>query len=115
MQRNLDRAATALFGSRPVVAAARVHTFHAFADACFTVSLAGSLLLSVSFESARPRIILYLVCTMAPFAIVAPLLGPLVDRVRGGHRAMIASTLFLRAVICVALAGKLQELVLFPL
>src|SRR5438128_1212945 len=52
--------ATGLFGRPPVAAAARVHALNAFADACFTVSLAGSLLLSVSFEAARPRIIVYL-------------------------------------------------------
>lgn len=88
---------------------------NAFADACFTVSLAGSLFLSVSFEAARPRIIVYLLFTMAPFAVVAPLLGPMVDRVRGGHRAMIAATLLLRGGICAALVGQLRDLVVFPL
>ena len=40
-------------------------------DAFFTVSLAGSLFFNVSFDAARPRILLYLVLTMAPFALVA--------------------------------------------
>jgi hypothetical protein len=115
MQRYPARAATAIFGRPPVASAARVHALHSFANACFTVSLAGSLLLSVSFDAARPRIIAYLIFTMAPFAIVAPLLGPLVDRLPGGHRAMIAATLLLRAVICFALAANLRELLVFPL
>jgi MFS family permease len=115
MQRYLVRATTAIFGRPPVASAARVHALHSFANACFTVSLAGSLLLSVSFDAARPRIIAYLIFTMAPFAIVAPLLGPLVDRLPGGHRAMIGATVLLRAVICFALGANLRGLMVFPL
>jgi hypothetical protein len=115
MQRYLFRVATVFFGRPPVASAARVHALHSFANACFTVSLAGSLLLSVSFDAARPRIIAYLLLTMAPFAIVAPLLGPLVDRLPGGHRVMIGATLLLRAMICFALAANLRDLLVFPL
>ena len=42
------------------------------------VSLAGSLFFNLSIDAARPRIILYLAITMAPFAVVAPLIGPFV-------------------------------------
>jgi predicted MFS family arabinose efflux permease len=116
--RHLHRPASlsaAILGPPSVVRAARVHALNSFAHACFTVSLAGSLFLSVSFEAARPRIIIYLLFTMAPFAVVAPLLGPLVDRVRGGHRVMITAAMVLRAGICVGLAWQLRDLVVFPL
>lgn len=92
-----------------------VHATNAFAEACFTVSLAGSLFLSISFDAARPRIIVYLACSLAPFVIVAPLLGPLVDRMRGGHRAMVLLTMAARAAVCLALVGQLRALVVFPL
>ena len=103
-----------LLGPTPRVPAA-VHMASAFAEACFTVSLAGSLFLSISFDAARPRIIVYLACSLAPFVLVAPILGPLVDRMRGGHRAMVLITMALRVVICLALVGQLRALVVFPL
>ncbi len=85
------------------------------ADAFVAVSLAGSLFFNLSIEAARPRIILYLVLTMAPFAIVAPLIGPLVDRIRGGHRVVIATCCIGRAVLCFLLAFQLKTLALYPL
>jgi len=92
-----------------------VHMVNAFAEACFTVSLAGSLFLSISFDAARPRIIIFLACTLAPFLLVAPFFGPLVDRIRGGHRAMIIVTMVVRGGICLALVGQLRALLVFPL
>jgi MFS family permease len=109
------RARTVILGRPPTVSAAIVHALNGFAEACFTVSLAGSLFLSISFDAARPRIIIYLACTLAPFVLVAPLLGPLVDRVRGGHRAMITATMLGRGVICAVLFGQLRGLLIFPL
>ena len=79
------------------------------------MSLAGSLFFNLSIEAARPRIILYLLLTMAPFAIVAPLIGPMVDRIRGGHRVVIAACCLGRAVLCFLLAWQLKTLALYPL
>lgn len=79
------------------------------------VSLAGSLFFNLSIEAARPRIILYLLLTMAPFAIVAPLIGPFVDRIRGGHRVVIAACCIGRAALCFLLAFQLKTLALYPL
>ncbi|CAB4776614.1 unannotated protein [freshwater metagenome] len=104
-----------LLGRPPTSGAALVHAMHAFAEACFTVSLAGSLFLSISFDAARPRILIYLACTLAPFVLVAPLLGPLVDRIRGGHRAMIVVTMVGRSVVSLVMAWQLRDLLIFPL
>ncbi len=41
--------------------------------------------------SARGRSFLYLALTMAPFAIVAPLIGPFLDRARGGRRWVVVA------------------------
>ena len=41
---------------------------------------------------------LYLALTMAPFAVVAPLIGPALDRMRGGRRLMVIGANALRAV-----------------
>ncbi|MPY92930.1 MAG: hypothetical protein GEV08_07640 [Acidimicrobiia bacterium] len=109
------RLATSLFGEAPLSRAAHVHALATMGDAFFTVSLAGSLFFNVSFDAARPRILLYLVLTMAPFVLVAPLLGPAVDRLPGGSRLVIAVTAVGRGVLCLLMAAKLAELLVFPL
>ncbi|MEX2627042.1 MAG: hypothetical protein WD225_09150, partial [Ilumatobacteraceae bacterium] len=64
----------------------RAHAISAAADAFVTVSLAGSLFFSVSPEASRQQVLIYLIVTMAPFVVLAPLIGPAIDRFRRGHR-----------------------------
>jgi uncharacterized membrane protein YfcA len=45
-------------------------------DTFITISLAGTLFFSISPHAARSKVILYLFLTMAPFAVISPLLGP---------------------------------------
>jgi MFS family permease len=92
-----------------------VQLFHAAGEAAFAVSLAGSLFFSVSPSAARPRVLLYLVLTLAPFAFVGPLAGPFIDRMRGGYRWVLALTCSLRAGAALAIATQLTSLFLFPL
>ncbi|MHB1711020.1 MAG: MFS transporter [Acidimicrobiales bacterium] len=84
-------------------------------DTMFAVSLAGSLFFSISPTAARDKVLLYLVLTMAPFAVVAPALGPLVDRSRGARRGMVMVSAFGRAALCPFLAANVHSLLLFPL
>ena len=58
-------------------------------DASVAISLAGSLFFDISPQAARGKVALYLLLTMVPFAVVAPLLGPAIDRARGGRRLMV--------------------------
>jgi hypothetical protein len=104
-----------LLGSGPLRPLSKAHASIAAADAFFTVSLAGSLFFSVSVDAARPRIALYLALTMAPFALLAPLISPVIDRVRGGHRVVIALTCAARAAVCMAMAANLLTLLFYPL
>lgn len=104
-----------LFGTPPFDRLAHTHGLITGADAFFGVSLAGSLFFSVSVDAARPRILLYLLVTMAPFAVLAPLIGPFVDRLPGGQRALIAATCAGRGLVCLNLAGELQTLAFYPL
>lgn len=104
-----------LFGAPPLSRAAHVHALTTMGDAFFTVSLAGSLFFNVSFDAARPRILLYLVVTMAPFVLVAPLLGPAIDRLPGGPRLFITLTAVGRGVLCLLMAAKIADLLVFPL
>ena len=93
---------------------ARMHAVSASADAFFAVSLADSLFFNVSVEAARPRLLLYLVVTMAPFAILAPFIGPFIDRIRGGQRTVLVATCVGRAALTLALSEDLRSLLLFP-
>jgi hypothetical protein len=83
-------------------------------DTLLTVSLAGSLFFSVSTNQAQGKVILYLLLTMAPFAVVAPLLGPIIDRSRGARRATVVLSTAARAVVCLIMAGDLHSPLLFP-
>ncbi len=60
-------------------------------DALLAMSLAGSLFFKVDPAAGREKVLLGLLLTMAPFAVVGPLIGPLLDRFRGGHRAVIVA------------------------
>jgi MFS family permease len=99
-----------------------VHALQTAGDAFVTVALAGSLFFSVPTHQARTRVGLYLIVTMAPFALLAPVLGPLLDRFRHGRRFALAATMIARATLALvighALAGKdlttTEALALYP-
>lgn len=92
-----------------------IQAFHAAGEAMFAVSLAGSLFFNVSLDASRSRILLYLALTLAPFAILGPLIGPFIDKVRGGHRIVLATTLTGRAIAVALLSTQVQSLWLYPL
>ncbi len=84
-----------------------VHALQTGGDAFVTVALAGSLFFSVSPDAARSRIALYLIVAMTPFAVLAPVLGPLLDRFRHGRRYAIAATMFARAALALTIGHAL--------
>ncbi len=94
---------------------ALTHVVLTAGDALLTVSLASSLFFTVSTSEARGKVILYLLLTMAPFAVVAPLLGPIIDRSRGARRATVVTSTALRAVVSLVLANDLKGPLLYPL
>ena len=98
----------------PFTRLARVHALSVIGDGCIAVALAGSIFFSIDPADARWRVALYLVLTIAPFAIVTPLLGPAIDRARGGRRGMIIGSLIARVVIAFFMARHIDSLLLFP-
>lgn len=94
---------------------ARVHALMASGDAVMAVALADSLFLSISPDVARGKVLQFLAISFIPFAVVAPLIGPVIDTMRGGRRMVIALTALLRVAIAVAMIGRVDDLVLFPL
>jgi MFS family permease len=86
-----------------------MHAFNTAGDAAFAVSLAGTLFFTVPTEQASGQVALFLVLTMLPFAVVAPLIGPFLDRFRRGRRWAIGATLAIRAFCCWVLAGAVED------
>jgi len=103
-----------LRGDSPFARLALTHVIAVGGDTLVTLALAGSLFFSISPHAARSRVALYLLLTMAPFAVVAPLLGPILDRSRSGRRMVVVLSLVGRAVVCLLMARHLHSLLLFP-
>lgn len=106
--------AEAVSGS-PFGRLARVHALATAADTLVATSLAGSLFFSIPTGEARGQVALYLLLTIAPFAIVGPLMGPALDRMRGGRRLLVVLTGIGRVVVCLLMARAVDSLLLFPL
>lgn len=82
---------------------------NAAGDASVAVALAGTLFFQVPSSEARGQVGLFLLLTMLPFAVIAPLVGPFLDRFRHGRRWAIGSTMALRAFLCWVLAQSVTE------
>jgi MFS family permease len=74
-------------------------------DAFIAVALAGTMFFSLDVKQAQGQVALYLLVTMAPFALVAPLIGPALDRMRHARRIAIAGTMLARGLLCWGMAG----------
>jgi hypothetical protein len=93
---------------------ALVHVIMMAGDTLVTVSLAGSLFFSVSPTEAKGRVLAYLLLTIAPFAVVSPLLGPLIDRSANGRRILVALSAGARVLLCWSMSQHLNSFWLFP-
>ncbi len=84
-------------------------------DAMITVALAGTVFFGASAHAQRGNVLLYLLITMAPFAVVAPVIGPALDRLQHGRRWTMAGTAIGRCILALVMAGHPTELlVLYP-
>jgi MFS family permease len=91
-----------------------LHALSCAGDALVAVGLAGTIFFSVPVDEARTRVALYLLVTMAPFALLAPLVGPVLDRFRHGRRYALATTMLARGFLAYAIADQLDTWVLYP-
>ena len=83
-----------------------MHSVQVGADAALTVSLAGTVF-AMPTDEARSAVALFLVLTMAPFVLLAPFVGPVLDRFRHGRRWAIGTTLAVRGFFAWVLASAL--------
>ncbi len=101
------------FVSTPFTRLARTHAFSVAGDSLFTVGLAGSVFFAVPLGQAQWKVGLYLLLTFAPFAVAAPLIGPVIDRLKGGRRWMIIGSMVFRALLCVLIVRDFSHVTFY--
>jgi len=111
----LARVRHLVLGDARIVPLAIAHGLAGSADAFVSVSLAGSLFFNVSPDASRQQVLLYLLVTLVPLAVLAPLVGPAVDRFRRSQRFVASIFFLLRALSCLALVSFLLDLAFYPL
>lgn len=78
-------------------------------EAAMTISLADSVFLSVSPDAARPKVLGFLLFSMLPFAVIAPWIGPRIDRIRGGQRMVVVAVGIMRALVLFGMTRVLKD------
>nr|WP_240761125.1 MFS transporter [Mycolicibacterium sp. CR10] len=90
-------------------------------DAAMAVALANTLFFAAATGESKSKVALYLLITIAPFAVIAPLIGPALDRLQHGRRVALATSFALRTVLALVLianydgaTGSFPSWVLYP-
>ncbi len=83
-------------------------------DAALTVALANTLFFSAATGESKTKVALYLLVTIAPFAVIAPLIGPALDRLQRGRRIALATSYGVRVVLAIILALNFDTWILYP-
>jgi MFS family permease len=91
-----------------------LHAASCAGDTLVALGLAGTIFFSVPAGEARGRVALYLVITMLPFALLAPVVGPVLDRFRHGRRYALATTMLGRAFLAYMISEHLNGFTLYP-
>jgi MFS family permease len=73
-------------------------------DAVLAVALAGTLFFAAATAESTGRVLLYLVITVAPFAVITPFIGPMLDRLQSGRRLALGLSSFGRALLAILMA-----------
>ncbi|WP_198950715.1 MFS transporter [Kineosporia sp. A_224] len=82
-----------------------LHIVQTAGDVLVATALASTVFFAVPTEEARSRVATSLLVTMVPFAVLAPVIGPLLDRVRHGRRYALATTMLVRSFLAWVMAG----------
>jgi MFS family permease len=113
--RGLGRLRTA--GAGGEIGLARLFDLHAAScagDTLIAIGLAGTIFFNVPLGEARSKVAMYLLVTMVPFALLAPVVGPLLDHFRHGRRYALAATMLGRALLAWLIADHLTGFALYP-
>jgi MFS family permease len=113
--RAFHRATTADGADRSGLTALTYATMLTYAvDAAVAVALANTLFFAAATAESKTNVALYLIITVAPFAVVAPVIGPMLDRLQRGRRAALAVSFAGRAVLAVVMAFNYENWLLYP-
>ncbi|MGC5249104.1 MFS transporter [Gordonia sp. DT219] len=77
-------------------------------DAAMAVALANTLFFSAATGQSKVSVAMYLALTIAPFALIAPLIGPLLDRLQQGRRIAMAATFAARVVLALLIMANVS-------
>jgi hypothetical protein len=91
-----------------------LHAASCAGDTLVAIGLAGTIFFNVPVGEARGRVALYLLVTMLPFALLAPVVGPVLDRFRHGRRYALALTMLGRAFLAYMIAEHIGGYTLYP-
>lgn len=83
-------------------------------DAALAVSLANTLFFAAAKAESTAKVLLYLLLTVAPFAVIAPLIGPLLDKLQRGRRWALAGSSIGRAALAIAMALHFDSWIIYP-
>lgn len=83
-------------------------------SATMAVGLANTLFFSAATAESKTKVALYLLITIAPFALIAPVIGPLLDRIQRGRRIALAVSCVGQALLAVVMALHLNDWLLYP-
>jgi MFS family permease len=113
--RAFHRAATADGADRSGLTALTYATMMTYAvDAAVAVALANTLFFAAATAESKTNVALYQAITLAPVAVVGPVIGPFLDRLQRGRRAALAVSFGGRAVLAVVMAFGYDSWVLYP-
>lgn len=90
-------------------------------DSAMAVALANTLFFAAASGESKSKVALYLLITIAPFAVIAPLIGPALDKLQHGRRVALALSFALRTALALVLimnydgaSGSFPPWVLYP-
>ncbi|MFC5286968.1 MFS transporter [Actinokineospora guangxiensis] len=88
--------------------------FNYASDAAMAVALANTLFFSAASGESKGKVALYLLITVAPFALVAPIIGPALDRIQRGRRLAMCAVSAGQALMCLIMALNFETWLLYP-
>jgi hypothetical protein len=88
--------------------------FSTSADTLVAIALAGTLFFTVPTAEARGNVALYLLITVAPFAVIGPTLGRVLDRAPIATRTVLVAAALGRAVLAATLVTRAETWWLYP-
>jgi hypothetical protein len=91
-----------------------LHALSCAGDTLIAIGLAGTIFFNVPLGEARSKVALYLLITMVPFALLAPVVGPVLDHFRHGRRYALAVTMLGRAFLAYVISDHLVGWGLYP-